>query len=309
LTTEHITHKIAIVIPTKNRPIEIRNLLTSIENQTRIPDQIIIVDGGDISVSQVVHEFPLLDIKYIKEYPPSLARQRNIGMESISESITLAGYLDDDIKLDSHAIESMVEFWSTASPKIGGARFNILNEPAANSVWLKRLFLIDSKKRGTVLKSGFQTSIGTVQKREYVDWLSGGATIWRQIVTEEFKYDEWYQGLGYLEDLDYSYRVGQKYHLVVVPDARLEHFPTAIRNEISYLYGKWQILNRLYFAKKFSDLSIPLCCWSFIGLIGLNIGKGVMMCDIKSLKRAAGNLSGLALIASGQLKQLSDINK
>ncbi len=300
-------NKIAIVVPTKDRPIEIRNLLQSIRNQHRQPDQLIIVDGGIITVDAVVDEFQDLNISYIREYPPSLSRQRNVGMAAVDESICFAGYLDDDLTLDTDAIHAMANFWDTASPHVGGARFNITNEPVPRQTWLKYIFLIDRKQRGRVLKSGFHTSIGSTTKNMKVSWLSGGATIWRKSVINEFEYDEWFQGLGYLEDLDYSYRVSHKYEMVVVSNAKLEHFPTPIRNEISYLYGKWQIINRLYFVNKFPELSKPLCYWAFVGQFIINLGKGLFTLDIRSLKRGFGNIIGIILSATGKLDSTSDI--
>ena len=151
----YVDSKIAIVIPTKERPVEIRNLLESVRNQVRQPDQLIIVDGGNSTVDTVIDEFWDLNITYIREYPPSLSRQRNVGMDSVDESIPLAGYLDDDLTLDSNAIQAMTQFWDNASSQVGGARFNITNEPVASCTWLKRIFLIDTRQRGEVLISGF----------------------------------------------------------------------------------------------------------------------------------------------------------
>ncbi len=295
------------MVPTKDRPIQIRNLLKSIRNQSRQLDQLVIVDGGTITVDAIANEFSELNISYIREYPPSLSRQRNVGMAAIDPSVSLAGYLDDDLTLDPDAIKAMCNFWDNASVKIGGARFNITNEPTPRQTWLKYIFLIDRRQRGKVLKSGFHTSIGATTENMSVNWLSGGATIWRKAVINEFKYDEWFQGLGYLEDLDYSYRVSQKYEMVVVSNAKLEHFPTPIRNEISYLYGKWQIINRLYFVNKFPELSKPLCYWAFVGQFIINLGKGLFTMDTRSLKRGLGNVTGIILATTGKIDSSSDI--
>ena len=41
-----MTVKLAYVVPTKDRPDDLRKLLESLAAQTRAPDQIVIVDGG-----------------------------------------------------------------------------------------------------------------------------------------------------------------------------------------------------------------------------------------------------------------------
>ncbi len=38
--------RIAFVVPTMNRPAELRRLLASVESQSALPDEIIIVDGS-----------------------------------------------------------------------------------------------------------------------------------------------------------------------------------------------------------------------------------------------------------------------
>ena len=35
-------------------------------------------------------------------------------------------------------------------------------------------------------------------------------------MVEEFKFDEWFTGNAFCDDVDYSYRVGKKYKLMVV---------------------------------------------------------------------------------------------
>jgi glycosyltransferase involved in cell wall biosynthesis len=72
-------NRIAFVVPTKDRPDDLRKMLASLAQQTRRPDQVIVVDGSDPEVRRVVDEAHSLDVEYVREFPPSLARQRNAG--------------------------------------------------------------------------------------------------------------------------------------------------------------------------------------------------------------------------------------
>src|SRR5438045_4134033 len=98
-------NKLAFVVPTKDRPHDLRRMLASLNAQTRMPEQIIVVDGSKPDVQHVTAEFPALSIDYIRVYPPSLAAQRNAGMQRLRNDITLAGYLDDDVVLEADAVE------------------------------------------------------------------------------------------------------------------------------------------------------------------------------------------------------------
>ena len=300
---------IAFVVPTKDHPKLLRQLLASIEAQSYLPDQLIIVDGGDEVVEEVVNEFPSLGIRYLREYPPSLSKQRNAGIAVVDRDITLAGYLDDDVILEPGAMEAMLTFWDTASADVGGARFHIINEKLPRSVWIKSLFLAGSRQKGIVLSSGYTTPIGPISENLQVRWLSGGVTLWRSAVIKEFDYDEWFEGTGYLEDVDYSYNVGRKYKLVAVADARVQHLSNPIRKNMNYLLGKWQVTNRMYFVKKYPDLSVPLCYFAVCGQMVFNLAKSAAERDSVGLRRALGNLVGLFRVSTGRIDRIGGILK
>jgi len=142
-----------------------------------------------------------------------------------------------------------------------------------------------------------------------VRWLSGGATLWHRRVIREFAYDEWFQGTGYLEDVDYSYTVGKVYRLAVVADARVQHFSYPVRKDRNYLLGKWQAVNRMYFVKKHKNFSIPLYYWSSVGELLLNLITGIWTRDLGRLGRAWGNCVGLIMVVRGQIHRMDGLFK
>ena len=305
----YFTGRIAFVVPTKDRPDELRRMLRSVEAQSFRPDQVIVVDGSEDRVEGIISELPALNIEYLRVYPPSLSKQRNAGMAAVDPSMTLAGYLDDDLVLEPGAIEAMLRFWETAGEDVGGARFNIVNEELPRGIWIKSLFLLESQKRGDILRSGYQTAIGRVAQDTYVRWLSGGVTLWRKRVIDEFTYDEWFQGTGYLEDVDYSYSVGKKYKLVVVADARVDHLTSPVRKDSNFVLGKWQAINRMYFVKKHGEFQFLMFCWSIFGEFLLNVLTAVKDLNRPRLGRAWGNLVGIIWIAQGRLEKVDGLLK
>ncbi|MEQ1772383.1 MAG: glycosyltransferase [Burkholderiales bacterium] len=288
-------HKLAFVVPTKDRPDDLRKLLLSIASQTRKPDQLIVVDGSNPDIRHVIAGFPELAIDYVRVYPPSLSQQRNAGMRQLKPDITLAGYLDDDIVLEPPAIEVMREFWSGAPTDIGGAAFNITNALPAKNSSLKELFLIDSPLPGRMLRSGFPSTIGFQKCDLESDWLYGGATVWRREIVEQFGYDEWFLGTGFMEDVDFSYSVRKAYRLMVVAESRLAHYSYPVKLEREALLGKWQIVNRMYFVRKNRDRGLSLiAAWiASIGITLLNAGIGLLRMRKNYWLRATGNISGV----------------
>jgi glycosyltransferase involved in cell wall biosynthesis len=302
-------HRMSFVVPTKDRPADLRRMLRSVESQTCVPDEVILVDGGDRTVADVPGEFPNLRIRYLRVYPPSLSRQRNAGMDAVDASMTLAGYIDDDIVFEPGAIEAMLAFWEHAPHDVGGATFNIVNMLPRRIFWLQKVFLLSSAERGQFLRSGFETPLWPIDRTIWPRWLCGGATIWRRSITKEVPYDEWFEGTGYLEDVDFSYRVSQRYRLAIVGDARLQHLTYPIRKDRNYLFGKWQSINRMYFVRKNPEFSRLLCYWALFGQVAFHVMLGVGTRDTGFLARARGNCAGLAQLLSGRMERIGGILK
>lgn len=287
--------KLAFVVPTKDRPDDLRRMLASLRAQTLLPDQIIVVDGSDPDVRHVVAEFPDLKADYVRVFPPSLARQRNAGMQQLRADIALAGYLDDDVVLEPDAIEKMLAYWEHAPGDLGGTVFNITNTGPPNWVNVKRLFWLDHPAAGKVLPSGCTSILGNQRSDIETDWLCGGATVWTREVVERFPYDEWFQGTGYLEDVDYSYTVRGQYRLALVARARLAHYSPPVRKDGHRLLGKWQITNRMYFVRKHRTRGMSLHkAWvASFALLGLHLAHAVLRLDVNSFNRARGNVAGI----------------
>jgi glycosyltransferase involved in cell wall biosynthesis len=303
--------RLAYVVPTKDRREDLRKLLITIARQTLQPDQVVVVDASDPPIRDLVDEFPELAITYVREFPPSLARQRNAGMAAIADSITVAGYIDDDIELADNATERMAAFWASAEPEVGGAAFTIVNQPQPHVLFgiLSRFFLLNSSRVGAVLPSGFGAAIFPQESNVRTEWLYGGATMWKREVIAKFSYDEWYLGHGYLEDLDYSYRVSRQYELWLVADAKLWHWPRPIRIERNVDMGRQQIVNRLYFVRKMGRFNPVLVTYSLFGLAIRNLLEPIKERNRAGLLQLWGNLLGLRDIAKHGLRSVNAVWK
>lgn len=285
--------EIAFIIPTVSRSKQIRRLLKSIEQQNTLPKELIIVDGGDRDISDEIKGFGTLNIKYITSKPPSLTKQRNTGVKNISDSITLVGFLDDDIILGEDSLKNMLKFWETADHKVGGASFNgaIINFRKTGG--FEREIFAKNHSGGKLLKTGFNSSIYSIESTKYVEWLLGGMTVWRRNVVEEFKFDEWFTGNAYCDDIDYSYRVAKKYKLMVVKEAVVKHIPSPIGLKQQYLQGKSLVINRIYFVKKYPEFSLILCYGANLGLLVKNLFFGIVCLNPRYLLKGIGILLGL----------------
>jgi glycosyltransferase involved in cell wall biosynthesis len=302
---------IAYVVPTKDRPDDLRKLLESLKKQTVQAAQIVIVDGSETTMEALLLEYPALPLTYVRIFPPSLARQRNAGMAALQPDIAVAGYLDDDLELEPLATERMQAFWAATGLDTGGAAFTIVNQPKRGRLGalISDFFLLNGSAQGKVLSSGFGTSILPRDRTEQTEWLYGGATLWRREVIDAFQYDEWYIGHGYLEDLDYSYRVAQEHRLFVVAEAHCWHWPKPVRLEQNFALGRQQILNRIYFTRKFHHFSRIALLWAMFGQSVRNLIEPLQTRDRSGWIRFRGNLQGYADLVREGVRQTEGIWK
>ena len=301
---------LGFVIPTKDRGEDLRRMLRSLVSQTRLPDQVIVVDGSGVEGSCCVAEFPELRIDYVRLLPPSLSAQRNAGMAMLRPEITHAGYLDDDVVLELDAVYEMASFWGGAALDVGGAAFNVVNGASSSSSALPRRSTVAGAGLGSISPSGIVREWGEVQANLETDWLYGG-TIWRREVIESYSYDTWFQGTGFMEDVDYSYGVREHYRLLVVAAARLAHFTQPVRPDRQFLFGKWQVVNRMYIVRKYRHrgLSLHKAWGASLMLLAANTGRGIFLRHLGLWNRGMGNLVGLFSELRGKSEQIGGFLK
>lgn len=290
-------NKAAFVVATKDRPDDLGKMLQSLSDQSIHPKQIIIVDASVEPVDNIAAEFSQLNIKYIRHPWPSASKQRNMGIKAVDSDIELIGFLDDDIVFETGAMEKMLEFWQQAPEDMGGCAFNLKNPVSRSELALKRSSLAEwlgiySREKGVVMPSGWHTLTGTVSKTTFVQWLPSTASIWRKKIFEKFRFDEYFDGYSYLEDLDFSFSVSKSYRLAVVAEAGFYHFPSPFGRISHYRFGKIEVANRLYFVRK-HNLSIPRCYLGLFLRLLMSLGSALTGEGLENLHSVAGNCTGL----------------
>jgi glycosyltransferase involved in cell wall biosynthesis len=91
------SHAIAVAIPTGDRPAALRRLLAAVLAGDRLPDEVVIVDHGDASVTSAVVDEIAADGIVVRHVPApggSLSRSRNVAMTEASTP--LVAFIDDD---------------------------------------------------------------------------------------------------------------------------------------------------------------------------------------------------------------------
>ena len=294
----------AYIVATKDRPGELRRLFDSLEAQAVFPGEVIIVDAGQERVEALCRNARPFPVRYLRSLPPSAARQRNAGLSAVPPDICYVGFLDDDVVLNEGALAAMDAFWDSAAGEVAGAAFTMRNHPALAWPSAKRTRFAErlglySRREGAVSPAGFQTMIGQPRTTTYVDWLPSGASVWRKEIFTRFRFDEWYGGYSYLEDLDFSYRVGKAHRLAVVADAGYYHCPASGGRGSGFEFGVREVLHRIYFVRKHAELSLARCYLALAVRLAMNLALTFQESNAYFLGRAWGNLIGLARSLGG----------
>ena len=285
---------IAFIIPTKDRPEKMKNVLESLASQTMSCCRLIVVDGGQ-SVKDIVMGFvDRLPVEYCECHPPGQIRQRNMALSLLDGRTPLVGFLDDDIVLEPQALEKMVTFWNKCEPDTAGVSFNIVNNSPYRHSWMRAVIGMGSPQQGRVLRSGYNVAASPVDIDLKVQWLCGGATVWRQEILKGFINKDVSSRWAICEDVIFSYPIGKKFPLYVCADARVRHehvYDHTAKMKYRY-YGRTVTLWRLHFVESHAELSRIFFLWMLLGQIVARCMSGIISFRMSDIQYAVGHIEG-----------------
>jgi glycosyltransferase involved in cell wall biosynthesis len=302
---------IAFIIPTKDRPQKITNLLQSIAGQKMMCGRIIIINGGQCIKDIVVAFSGALPIEYHDCQPPGQIRQRNMGITLLDSRTKLVGFLDDDIVLEPQALEKMVACWNRVDENTAGIGFNVINVPNHIHSFLRGFMLASSPVAGKILSSGVNVSIQNIRNDILPQYLGGGYTVWRREIIEEYHQENLNTRWAWGEDVRFSYPIGKKYPLYVCAEAKVRHehiYDQAPPAHVHQYQGRQGAIAIFYFVSSHSELSRPACLWMLSASAIANFVVGGMTLNPSLLKYAAGRIKGISICLKAVLG-LTDLRK
>jgi hypothetical protein len=102
--------KIGLIIASYGRPELVRQLLSTIERQARVPDQIVVsvVTEKDFEAGSATN--PKVDVVYSS---PGLCAQRNKGLGFLQDRVDVVLFIDDDFWMSETYIAELERIFST----------------------------------------------------------------------------------------------------------------------------------------------------------------------------------------------------
>jgi len=284
--------RVSVIVPTRDRPRDLADLLLTIINQTYPPLEVIIVDDspGD-SAKQVVDSFSSkfkfinCRLKYVKGSGDGLPAARNLGVKLSNGDAIL--FLDDDTLLGRNVIGALATFLRDdpvalgVQPKILSSTREFssgLKEKFENAVYKVLMLTYREENRQAVRRSGADVFAYNLTKVISAERLSGCCFCLKREVFKSLKFDENLKRWGFMEDLDFSYRVYKKnpQALYLIPYAKVIHkgsvegrLPSKVRIHMMIIYWFYVFFKDVF---EGSILNLLAFLWALLGNLAATIG-------------------------------------
>ena len=291
--------KFGIVVPTRNRPQNLVNLLKSIENSKLHPAALILVDFSDFHYDLPECTFPVL---FERPGIEGQVNQRNYGVNLLNK-LKLVDYvliLDDDIVLEVDAISECIStatYYVKQDLRFVGFSLNIVNLKSSNDLFRK--MLLYPKKPGLVRITTFNSSLCDLSQDTECDWVVGGAALWSIDFLNRHPNNYPFSGKAYGEDLFYCSQVHNVARFAASSKAKCSHIDSYSTSQINnsfyvrYNEGVSDTNLRLYLARSFYMYSLPLTIFHILWSGFLGIVYGFMKLSAQHIALALGRIAGI----------------
>ena len=287
---------ISVVIPTRNRATDLSNAIKSLCYQSRLPDELVVVDQSvDDSSIRIVKSLiaPLKKIKLIYIHDSNifgLVEAKRVAVKNASGQIIC--FLEDDIVLEADYIRQ-IELGFIKQPNMIGCCGVITNPPKVGFLY-KFLFKIFHRgifkdKRIEVHGnfSGYNNNL--IES----NMLSGGVSAWRREVFDNVEFDVANE-FHMFEDIDFSTRVARHFgnRLFINPNARLAHYCSPINRDVLDIRQRRKVRECFTYYKKRKDWANAAISFYWL-LLGMFLEAIFQSFSSVSLKPIKGYLLGL----------------
>ena len=219
--------RIAILIPTRNRPIHITNLLHSVTESMLKPEEIIVISSGnDISV-EISRFSNLIPISHTHIEGRGQILQKKIGIQMISDQIDWVLFLDDDLLLQRDSLSALTTSLENMKNEYIGVGLNLVFDSSGqkiknNSFYRKVRSLINLYAPGQISRGG--QNINYMQSNVCLEtqWLNG-ASAWRAHAAKLYNAPLLTGKYAVYEDVLFSTSMRKHGKLIFNPNIILEH--------------------------------------------------------------------------------------
>lgn len=225
-----VSVRLSVVIPSKNRPVEILRCLASIYEHSPQVEQVVVVDQS--SARYDLPAYPNLLHVYDTTLSGASAA-RNAGADLATGEVVL--FMDDDCLFCNDVIAGITADFA-ANPDAIAVQAQIVDKEFTPSSLATRIF-----ERGFFNTSAY----GDAHDLRRV---AGAGCAYRRSLFAHQRFDESLRGYSYGEDYDLAIRARQYGRLVLSREATIEHAssPANRYDRLRIFQIRWKNLNYIY---------------------------------------------------------------
>lgn len=281
--------KLAVVIPTFGRGVQVARLVDYLGDQSRLPDELIVSAPDPSHVALPDNpRFPTR-VVYGK---PGLCAQRNAALASVRGQFDIITFLDDDFVPANDYLSGIIDAFAS-NPDYAVVMGQVIEDGATNAG-------LDWDQALRALGSGARRPRGP----EIVDHVGayGCNMSIRAGMIGDMRFDERLVLYGWQEDIDFTSRLRSRGRIVCVAGIRGVHLGLKSGRVSGQRFGYSQVVNPIYLIRKGSvpaSFALPLM---FRNLTA-NVVRSVRPEPYVDRRgRLWGNLLGLAHVLSGRIE-------
>jgi glycosyltransferase involved in cell wall biosynthesis len=286
--------KFSVVIPTMRRERILDATLESLRRCDPAPDEVIVIDAdADQSSRSVVTAFDQQvapEVRY-HNIPPSLTRQRNLGIDDATGDVVV--FLDDDVNIEPDLFGRLAEVYREQSVVGVTGRVVEPNTPRKLGPGSRlRSMLPGGGEEGRFTRYGYPRYLRDHGHDTDIEFMQGCFMSARIDAARAVRFDEHMSGYALAEDEDFSYRLSRLGRIRYVADIVVEHRKLGFGSADERRFGRLVVVNRAYlFRKNFEQT--PLARAQFVLLVAMLVGHRVVN---REWRGAQGLLEGAAQI-------------
>jgi glycosyltransferase involved in cell wall biosynthesis len=283
--------KIGLVVPSFRRPWMVRQFLSAIQSQSRLPDEIVlsVVDPNDIPELTLI----TLPIKLIYGEAGSCV-QRNRGIDYLRYKVDIILFLDDDFLTGNSYIEQL-ECIFEADPRIVGVTGHVISDGATSrghTVSEANRLIADYEAKRSARGGGHVKGVADAY---------GCNMAFRSEKIDQVRFDERLPLYGWQEDVDFSAQLRSLGLILWTDQIWGVHLGTKVGKTSGLRFGYSQVINPFYVVKK-GNMSAKRAWILVLKNVSANIVKSIAPESYVDRRgRLRGNLIGLLHLATGHL--------
>ena len=287
---------VTVIIPTKNRPDDLKKAVESILAQSTLPDELLLVDQSDNESSKTLirdltRDRTDLIVTYIYDQTINgLVAAKDCGSRIAKGSLIC--FLEDDVVLDPYYLEALSRGFIELPSMIGCCGV-ITNHPTRSTI---------SKFIFNIFHLGIFFDPRPKVFEEYSDlgdkliasrMISGGLSAWRCDVFKSVPFDV-DSGFHLFEDIEFSTRVADRYgdQLYINPLARLEHHCSRINRDAIGPGQQRKVVEcfKFYNKRRSEQFALSSFLWLLVGLFFDSLAKSLSRKTLDPIKGYFGGI-------------------